>query len=509
MSNLTATIRMMNEMCHVIVDMEYHGIGISIPGLEKLKAEYKERLDQLEVEIEELILCATGRNEVNMDSPQQLSELIYSRGVIDKEEWKRVFNLGAEERGGVSKPKRRHRYTNAQFVKIVRTLTEVLPRFTIKQCPLCLGEGKEEFYIGEKKRKRPCATCEGRGFQRISTGKVSGFKVVPEQEDVSVGGFSTSGDTLEKLSKKVEGDAKQFLTKMVERNKISHYLDTFIAGIEKNTGADGVLHPKFHQTIAATARLSSTDPNFHNQPRGTTFPIRRVVISKFNGGKLLEGDFKQLEFRAAAELSGCRQALKDIQDGIDIHKVTASIIGCNRQDAKEHTFKPLYGGTTGTDKERAYYAHFAKHYLGITNWHQNLIDTVLRCGILTLPTGREYRFTGVKRYPSGAVSFSTQIKNYPVQGFATADIVPVVAIECHKFLIKKGMQSHIINEIHDSIVIDCHPNEIEECVSILEVCMSSVHQLMKERYGFGMTVPIEAEYKIGDNWLDMKEIKGL
>ena len=467
-SNLTPTIRMMNEMCHVIVGMEYYGIGVSLEALQSLKEEYQTKLTELDQGIQAAILKATRFNEVNLDSPQQLSELIYSRAVLDKPEWKRVFNLGTEDRGAVSKPKRRYRYSPKQFATLVRTLMEIT-----------------------------------RGMD----GKIIGFRVTPDQEDVSIGGFSTSKDTLEKLAKRVEGDAREFLTKMVERNKISHYLDTFIAGIEKNTGADGVLHTKFNQTVTATGRLSSSDPNLHNQPRGGTFPIRRVFVSKFPGGKLLEGDFKQLEFRGAAELSKCRQALEDIQNGIDIHKVTAGIIGVNRQEAKEHTFKPLYGGTTGTDNERRYYAHFARHYAGISKWHQDLIDEVLRCNILRLPTGREYRFTGVKRYPSGSVSYSTQIKNYPVQGFATADIVPVVAIECHNALTRNHCQSHIVNEIHDSILIDVHPNEVEIALILLKSAMDNVHELMKRRYDIDMIVPIEAEYKIGDNWLDMKEIK--
>ncbi len=106
------------------------------------------------------------------------------------------------------------------------------------------------------------------------------------------------------------------------------------------------------QAVTATGRLSSRDPNFQKQPRGGTFPIRKVIQSRFEGGQIIEVDFAQLEFRTAVFLAQDEQGMADIKNKIDVHKFTADVIGVSRQDAKAHTFKPLYGGTTGTDDEK-------------------------------------------------------------------------------------------------------------------------------------------------------------
>ena len=108
-----------------------------------------------------------------------------------------------------------------------------------------------------------------------------------------------------------------------------------------------VFTSKFMQAITATGRLSSRVPNFQNQPRGKTFPIRKVVSSRFKDGKIIEIDFAQLEFRTAVFLAQDKQGMEDIKNKIDVHQYTADIIGVSRQDAKAHTFKPLYGGVTG------------------------------------------------------------------------------------------------------------------------------------------------------------------
>ncbi len=108
------------------------------------------------------------------------------------------------------------------------------------------------------------------------------------------------------------------------------------------------------QCITATGRLSSRNPNFHNMPRSGTFPVPAAIVSRFENGKILEGDYSQLEFRVAAFLSQDQQAMEDVNNNVDVHAYTAEVIGVSRQDAKAHTFKPLYGGTTGTEAERRY-----------------------------------------------------------------------------------------------------------------------------------------------------------
>ena len=267
-----------------------------------------------------------------------------------------------------------------------------------------------------------------------------------------------------------------------------------------------MLHPKFMQAVTATGRLSSRDPNFQNQPRAKTFPIRGVIKSRFDNGKIMEIDFAQLEFRTAVFLAQDEQGMEDIKNNIDVHQYTADIIGCSRQDAKAHTFKPLYGGVTGTENEKKYYSTFLKKYKQIAEWHDKLQSEAIKYKCVRLPTGREYSFPYAERMPWGGSSYGTQIKNYPVQGFATADIVPLACIKIHNLMKEHKVKSLLINTVHDSIIADVYPGEEDVMGNIFRQGTSSVVPAMKEYYGINFNVPLDSELKIGYNWLDMEEV---
>ena len=256
------------------------------------------------------------------------------------------------------------------------------------------------------------------------------------------------------------------------------------------------------QCVTATGRLSSRDPNFQNQPRGKTFPIRKVINSRFENGKIMEIDFAQLEFRTAVFLAQDKQGIEDIKNGFDVHQFTANTIGVSRQEAKGHTFKPLYGGISGTDSEKKYYKAFLEKYPDIKVWHEKLQDEAIRQKVVTLPTGRQYAFPKAERMPWGGSSFSTQIKNYPVQGFATADIVPLACILIQKLLDENKTKSLLINTVHDSIVADVFPGEEKLVASCLNNGCLGVLNAMKDIYGIDFNVPLDVELKVGSNWLD-------
>jgi len=252
--------------------------------------------------------------------------------------------------------------------------------------------------------------------------------------------------------------------------------------------------------------LSSKDPNFQNQPRANTFPIRKVIISRFENGKVAEIDFAQLEFRTAVFLSQDKQGMKDIKNGVDVHQYTADVIGVSRQDAKGHTFKPLYGGMSGTEDEKRYYEAFKDKYKGITAWHEKLQDEAITYKAVKLPSGREYAFPYAERTPWGGSSYSTQIKNYPVQGFATADIVPLACINIQKLFEENNLKSILINTVHDSIVTDVHPDEEEIVAKLMKQGSAKVIDSLKEIYDIDFNIPLDTEIKMGKNWLDMQVI---
>jgi DNA polymerase I-like protein with 3'-5' exonuclease and polymerase domains len=244
-------------------------------------------------------------------------------------------------------------------------------------------------------------------------------------------------------------------------------------------------------------------------PRGNTFPAREAIVSRFEDGYILEGDYSQLEFRVAGFLSKDETIYKEVTDGFDVHSYTASVMGVSRQEAKSHTFKPLYGGILGTDKQMRYYSAFKEKYSGITQWHEDLQNEAVSTKKVVLPSGREYAFKFAKFTSRGTATNATAIKNYPVQGFATADLLPLALIKLHKRLRelnKQGVQSLLINTVHDSLVMDVHPQEKEQMVDLMKECMLCISEECKVRYDLVFDMPIDIELKIGRDWLNLEEI---
>jgi DNA polymerase-1 len=284
-----------------------------------------------------------------------------------------------------------------------------------------------------------------------------------------------------------------------------------VDGIKNYTKPDGKLHVRLLQHRTATGRFSGADPNMQNMPRGGTFPVKKVFVSRFEGGKILEADFAQLEFRAAAFLSQDGVAIEEVSTGFDVHAYTAEVITTagqptSRQDAKAHTFAPLYGATGfgRTKAEAAYYEHFNDKYQGVADWHTRLAKEAINTRKIRTPSGREFSFPDVTRNARGRVSHFTQIKNYPVQSFATADIVPVALLHIDKLL--DGMQSCVVNSVHDSIVIDVHPDEERSVINIIKQTNDDLPNLILMRWGVQFNVPLLLEAKIGYNWLDTKDV---
>jgi DNA polymerase-1 len=225
----------------------------------------------------------------------------------------------------------------------------------------------------------------------------------------------------------------------------------------------------------------------------------------------MEADFAQLEFRAAAYLSQDGVAIEEVSTGFDVHAYTAKVISdagqpTSRQDAKAHTFAPLYGATGfGRSKaEAAYYEHFTQKYQGVADWHSRLAKEAIETQKITTPSGREFAFPSVVRKASGRVSHFTQIKNYPVQSFATADIVPIALLHIDELL--KDMQSCIVNTVHDSIVVDVHPDEESKVINVIQQTNDALPYLITQRWGVEFNVPLLLEAKIGPNWLDTKDV---
>lgn len=500
---------MVNEFTEVLIEFEKNGMKVDRAALEILQANTFKEEQELQGRLEALAASAMGDTPISLGSPEQLSILLYSRRINDKSSWCTLFNIG--------KDKKQKTFNPAIFKKVCQSQTSPVFKTQWVKCETCDGVGGSDYRRKDGSRGRfvKCPTCGGNSqvLSYCQPYASAGFRFpVLHQYYVKANGFSTEKETLEELIPYAKSDeARAFITGMVRLNQLSHYRSNFNDPILARLTDGDYVHTSYMQAVTATGRISSKSPNLTNVPRPTTFPIKRVFVSRFRDGEIMEADFRQLEFRIAAELGNCAVARRDIADNVDVHRQTADIMTksgqeTNRQDAKPHTFKPLYGGTSGTEAEQAYYRAFLLKYGGIEEWHKRLLTQAVSQKLIVIPSGREYRFPDARRFPSGAVRGGTKIKNYPVQGFATADIVPIACIAALRLFKSNNIKSLLLLEVHDNMVADVYPGERDIVKALLREAMLSVPQELEARYGYKLIVPLDIEIKVGPNWMDMKEI---
>lgn len=502
---LIPTRDLMNDFLRVLIDMECNGNYIDLEELGSVEKELNQEYYSLKNKIDRIVANVMGDTKINLSSTEDLSKVIYSRKVHDKNFWSELFNIGIDKK--TKRPKRRPKMSDKQFEEYVNKYTDSVYKTIAQQCSSCHGVGliRQTKKDGTPfKNMTKCSSCKGEGMLFTETEAIGGFNWKARNvQEVSQGGFKTDKETLKKISTFAEGSLKDFVDSIIRYSAIETYLNTFVTGIRDNTRDDNILHPSFNQHITSTGRLSSSKPNFQNMPRGDKFPVKRVIKSRFTNGLILEVDFAQLEFRTAVFLAQDKQGMEDIINGVDVHQYTADIIGCSRQDAKSHTFKPLYGGMLGKKKEREYYERFLEKYQDIAEWHTQLEDKAIKSKIVRLPSGREYYFPNIYKLKYGGTSQSTAVKNYPVQGFATADIVPIACYNVWSLLRERQMKTILINTVHDSVILDVYPDEKQQAIDVINDGFNGVKQSLKDRYNCDLNVPLDFEIKLGKNWLDL------
>ena len=503
-AGLMETVILTNRVAITLAHIYRTGFAVDLDMLDEVKTEFELERDTIEKRLTTQVKYLMGDTPVNLNSPEQMSWVIFSRKPKDKAMWTNMFTP----------------YQNKiTFKSTVAKHSDIIFKTKASQCSPCYGTGRIKKV---KKDGTPyinlprCTKCGGDGYIFSPTNKVAGFKFnAPSVKWVSNNGFSVNKGMLDVLRnasiKNDNAEASQFLGDLQRLSALDTYLSSFVDGIKTYVKADGKLHVRLLQHRTATGRFSGADPNMQNMPRGGTFPVKKVFVSRWNKGQILEADFAQLEFRAAAFLSQDEVAIEEVSTGFDVHSYTSKVITdagqpTSRQDAKAHTFAPLYGATGfgRTVAEAKYYEHFTEKYQGIKSWHGRLAKEAIETGKITTPSGRQFSFPDVTRYPNGKVSHFTQIKNYPVQSFATADIVPLVLMDIHDKLNK--LNSCIVNTVHDSIVIDVHPEEVNDVVYIIKSVNAYINDLIKAQFKIDINVPLLLEAKIGSNWLDTKDV---
>ena len=331
-AGLLSTVRLTNRLAKCLAKVYQTGFSVDMDKLEEVREEFEQEKQQLITDLQSHVHTVMGDTPINLNSPEQLSWVIYGRKVIDKQDWATLIDP----------------YMNdVEFRQLVATRTQRLYRTNAVQCGDCYGSG----YIRKTKKNgepfaKPskCLSCGTAGFQFIPTDKQAGFKFKPPSAKwASANGFSTSKQNLELLEAGAKSrgmdDAVEFLSKVRRLSAVDTYLSSFVDGIKNYTKQDGKLHVSLLQHRTSTGRLSGANPNMQNMPRGGTFPVKKVFVSRFDGGKILEADFAQLEFRAAAYLSQDEVAIEEVSTGFDVHAYTAKVISdagqpTSRQDAK-------------------------------------------------------------------------------------------------------------------------------------------------------------------------------
>lgn len=225
-----------------------------------------------------------------------------------------------------------------------------------------------------------------------------------------------------------------------------------------------------------------------------------------------EADGAQLEFRVAAEMGKDAVATQEIIDGADIHSVTSQVMIDNghpefngltvkegRQAAKSRTFSPMYGGMGQHPAEQEYAKFFKEKYNGISGTQRSWTLDVLAKGWFTTPYGMRFYWPGTKMSRSGYIENTTAISNYPIQGFATGEIIPIALV--HFWHRTRNHRIRIFNTIHDSIVSRVHKDEVEIYEQLSKQCLTTdVYRFLESVYNYSFTVPLGVGVKVAKNW---------
>lgn len=319
-------------------------------------------------------------------------------------------------------------------------------------------------------------------------------------------GYSTSADILEKLKSEYE-----IVDKILEYRQLAKLKSTYADGLANYINeVDGRIHGRFNQTITATGRLSSTEPNLQNIPIRMEIgrEIRKVFIPK-EGYVYLDADYSQIELRVLAHVSNDVSLIEAYNQGKDIHRITASevfhipfdeVTAKQRSDAKAVNFGIVYGISSfglGQDlhiskkEAEAYIEKYFATYPGIKKFLDNAVTQGKKNGFVTSLMGRIRPVPELSSSNFMQRSFGERIAmNSPIQGTA-ADIIKVAMVRVSKAMKKQNLKSQLLLQIHDELLIETHPSEVDIVKELLEKEMSEAMKL---------SVDLEVEVKQGNNW---------
>ena len=320
-------------------------------------------------------------------------------------------------------------------------------------------------------------------------------------------GYSTSADVLEKLAGEYP-----IVADILEYRTLSKLKSTYADGLQNFVEADGKIHTSFNQTITATGRLSSTEPNLQNIPiRIELGRLIRKVFHPMAGNVFVDSDYSQIELRILAHMSGDEKLIEAYNSGQDIHSTTASqvfhvpfeeVTPLLRRNAKAVNFGIVYGiSAFGLSQDldisrkeaQEYIDRYFETYPKIKEFIDNTVADAKETGKTTTIYGRIRPIPELSSSNFMQRQFGERVAmNAPIQGTA-ADIIKIAMIRVHDRLIKEGYESRLILQVHDELLIETKESEKDAVIALLE---EEMHQVAT------LSVPLEVGTAWGVNWYD-------
>lgn len=320
-------------------------------------------------------------------------------------------------------------------------------------------------------------------------------------------GYSTAADVLEKLASEYT-----IVANVLEYRTLTKLKSTYGEGLVSFIEPDGRIHGEFNQTVTATGRISSSQPNLQNIPIRMDIgrQIRKVFVPK-EGCVFLDADYSQIELRVLAHMSGDEKLIEAYKSARDIHTMTASqvfhvpvdmVTPEMRRNAKAVNFGIIYGiSSFGLSNDLSISVSDAKKYIDsyfesypqIKTFLDNLVKSAKEKGYSETILGRKRPIPELSSKNFRLRSFGERVAmNAPIQGTA-ADIMKIAMVRVFNELYSRNLKSRLILQVHDELLIETYRDEVDEVRSILEESMTKAVELK---------VPLIVEIGEGDNWLD-------
>ncbi len=320
-------------------------------------------------------------------------------------------------------------------------------------------------------------------------------------------GYSTSADVLEKLAPECP-----FVADILEYRQLTKLKSTYADGLTAYIGPDERIHTTFQQTITATGRLSSVEPNLQNIPIRMELgrQIRKVFIPK-EGCVLVDADYSQIELRVLAHMSGDENLIHAYREAQDIHRLTASqvfhipfdeVTDLQRRNAKAVNFGIVYGiSSFGLSQDlsisrkeaQEYIQKYFETYPKIKEFLDSCVTEAKEKGYARTMFGRRRPMPELKSSNFMQRSFGERVAmNAPIQGTA-ADIIKIAMIRVDQRLKAEGLKSRLLLQVHDELLLEAYTEELDAVEQILSEEMEGAAEL---------SVPLEIDMKQGENWYE-------